>query len=229
MLLPLALAVSMSSGCLPEAESRPQLGGRHLRAVTAQGPLHLWCPAGATPELLVVYVHGYYDTVDDAYREHGLIEQFAQSGANALFVMIEGPSGPQEPVRWTRFAPLQEELTRLVGGKVPSRVVALGHSGGNRTLRDWTREGLVTDLVLLDAFYGSPAPWTAFLEKHPSGRVELVGALTWRKAEGWRASLSRSARTRVVQVAAGTNHMGVVTDGVWIPRIVRARVGLPTM
>jgi hypothetical protein len=230
MLLSLAVAASLSSGCLPEPGSRPQQGGRHLRAVTAQGPLHLWCPTGSKPELLVVYVHGYFDTVDDAYEQHGLIEQVAASGVNALFVMIEGPTGPQERVRWTRFEPLRQELVRLVGTDVlPARVVALGHSGGNRTLREWTKEGLVTDLVLLDAFYGDPTPWTAFLDKHPDGRVELVGALTFRKAESWRTSLSPAARARVVQLTAGTNHMGVVTDAVWIPRILRARVGLPAM
>ncbi|MDX2010709.1 MAG: hypothetical protein SFW67_10980 [Myxococcaceae bacterium] len=228
MFLPLAL-VALSSGCLPEATSSPQLNGRHQRVVTAQGPVHLWCPTGAAPELLVVYVHGYYDTVDDAYRDHGLIEQFSRSGVNALFVLIDGPTGPQEPVRWTTFRPLLTELRRTAGDVVPTRVMAMGHSGGNRTLREWTKEGVVTDLVLLDAFYGNPAPWTAFLEKQPEGRVELVGALTSRKAEGWRAGLPRTSRARVVQVTAGTDHMGVVTDGVWIPRLVRARFGLPSI
>jgi hypothetical protein len=229
MLLPLALVASLSSGCLPEAESSQQLSGRHQRVVTSRGPMHLWCPAGATPELLVVYVHGYYDTVDDAYRSHGLIEQFEKSGVKALFVLLEGPSGPQEPVRWPRFAPLRDELQQVLGWAAPTRVMALGHSGGNRTLREWTKEGLVTDLVLLDAFYGTPAPWTAFLQTSADARVELVGALTFQKAEAWRRALPASSRARVVQVSAGTSHMGVVTDGVWIPRLLRARVGLPAI
>jgi hypothetical protein len=229
MLLPLTLVASLSSGCLPEAESSPQLSGRHQRVVTSNGPMHLWCPAGATPELLVVYVHGYSDTVDDAYRDHGLIEQFEKSGVKALFVLLEGPSGPHEPVRWPQFAPLRDELQQVLGWAAPTRVMALGHSGGNRTLREWTKERLVTDLVLLDAFYGDPAPWTAFLQSSADGRVELVGALTFQKAERWRRALPVSSRARVVQVTAGTNHMGVVTDGVWIPRLLRARVGLPAI
>lgn len=225
MLLALAAVASLSSACLPPAASRPLADGRHARVVTENGPLHLWCPDGVEPELLVVYVHGYYDTVDDAFRDHGLIEQFRASEVRALFVLIDGPTSRHEPVRWTRFAPLRRALERYAERALPERVVALGHSGGNRTLRAWTTERVVTDLVLLDAFYGDPAPWTAFLSTVPGGQVELVGALTFRKAEGWRRALPAALQRRVVQAPADTDHMGVVTDGVWIPRVLRRRAG----
>lgn len=223
MLLSLALAASLSSGCLPSPDARPLEGGLHQRLVTPNGPVHAWCPEGLEPELLVVYVHGYFDTVDDAFRDHGLVQQFRASGVRALFVLIDGPTGPQEPVAWTAFAPLSAELERALGRKVPARVLALGHSGGNRTLREWTKEGRVKDVVLLDAFYGDPSPWTKFLASVPEGRVQLVGALTFKKAELWRRSLPSRAARRVEQLAAGTDHMGVVTDGVWIPKLVRER------
>ncbi len=225
MLLPLALVASLSSGCLTGTGATALEGGRHQRIVTANGPIHAWCPEGARPELLVVYVHGYFDTVDDAFREHGLIEQFRASGVDALFVLIDGPTGPKESVRWPSFAPLKVDLERQLGLAMPSKVVAMGHSGGNRTLREWSKEGAVTDLVLLDAFYGNPTPWTAFLATVPEGRVQLVGALTFAKADAWRRSLPKSQQRRVEQVQAGTHHMGVVTDGVWIPKLVRERAG----
>ncbi|MCA2981749.1 MAG: hypothetical protein INH37_26020, partial [Myxococcaceae bacterium] len=206
-------------GCLTSPQARPLGGGLHQRLVTANGPVHAWCPVGIEPELLVVSVHGSFDSVDDAFRDHGLPPQFEASGARTLFVLIEGPKGPREPDAWTAFAPLSNELTRTLGRPMPTRVLALGHSGGNRTLRAWTKEGLVTDLVLLDAFYGDPSPWTRSL-----ARVQLVGALTYAKADAWRRSLPPASARRVEQLAAGTSHMGVVTDGRWIPRLVRARV-----
>ncbi|MDP3502599.1 MAG: hypothetical protein Q8S33_19835 [Myxococcales bacterium] len=225
MVLSLALVASLSAGCLPGTQASPLHGGSHQRLVTANGPIHAWCPEGAQPELLVVYVHGYFDTVDDAFREHGLIEQFRASGVEALFVLIDGPTGPKEAVRWPRFAPLKDELERQLGLAMPAKVMAMGHSGGNRTLREWTKEQAVTDLVLLDAFYGDPKPWSAFVAAVPEGRVQLVGALTFVKADAWRRTLPTSQRSRVEQVQAGTNHMGVVTDGVWIPKLLRERAG----
>ncbi|MBL8920498.1 MAG: hypothetical protein JNJ54_16660 [Myxococcaceae bacterium] len=223
MLLSLALTASLSFGCLPSPEARPLRGGLHQRFVTPNGPVHAWCPERVEPELLVVYVHGYFDSVDDAFRDHGLVEQFRASGVRALFVLIDGPKGPREQVAWTRYAPLAAELERTLGRKVPERVMAMGHSGGNRTLREWTKERLVTDLVLLDAFYGDPSPWTAFLSSVPAGRVQLVGALTFKKAEAWRRSLPASSARRVEQLTANTDHMGVITDAVWIPRLVKER------
>lgn len=223
MLLSLALVASLSSGCLPGTEATALEGGRHQRLVTANGPMHAWCREGGRPELLVVYVHGYFDTVDDAFRDHGLIEQFRASGVDALFVLIDGPTGPKEPVRWPAFAPLKSELERQLGLAMPATVMAMGHSGGNRTLREWTKEQAVSDLVLLDAFYGDPKPWSAFVAAVPEGRVQLVGALTFAKADAWQRSLPKAQQRRVQQVQAGTNHMGVVTDGVWIPKLLRER------
>jgi hypothetical protein len=225
MLLPFALVASLSSGCLTGTAATPLEGGLHQRVVTANGPVHAWCREGGRPELLVVYVHGYFDTVDDAFRDHGLIEQFRASGVDALFVLIDGPTGPKEGVRWPAFAPLKAELERHLELTLPAKVMAMGHSGGNRTLREWTKEQAVTDLVLLDAFYGDPKPWSVFVATVPEGRVQLVGALTFAKADAWRRSLPKAQQSRVQQVQAGTNHMGVVTDGVWIPKLVRERAG----
>ncbi len=103
MLLPLVLA--SLTGCLTAPTAKALEGGVHQRFVTANGPVHAWCPEAAEPELLVVYVHGYFDTVDDAFRDHGLVQQFKASGVNALFVLIDGPTGPKEDVKWTAFAP----------------------------------------------------------------------------------------------------------------------------
>lgn len=218
----LALLASTLTGCLPAGT--PLGDGLHERVETSNGPVHLWCPASGRPELLVVYVHGYFDSVDDAFRNHGLVEQFQRSGAPAVFVMIEAPKGPKEAVRWTSFEALRSAVATRLEGAVPERSMVLGHSGGNRTLREWARAGEVDDVVLLDAFYGDPAPWSEFLRAVPHSRLQLVGALTFAKAETWRQTLSASEAHRVEQLAAKTSHMGVVTDGRWIPQLVRARL-----
>jgi hypothetical protein len=221
MLLALSIIASLS-GCLPDASS-PHEGGRHSRFVTSRGPVHTWCAREAAPEVLLVYVHGYFDDVDDVFREHGVLAQARVSGVNAMVVMIEAPKGPKEAVRWESFAALHEELEHRTGRPLPARVVVMGHSGGNRTLREWAKAGEVNDVVLLDAFYGQPAPWIAYLAKVPNGKLQLVGALTFGKADGWRSQLTPSLRNRVQQLPAGTDHMGVVTDGEWIPRLLQER------
>lgn len=220
MLLALSLVATVST-CLPDAAALE--GGRHSRFVTTRGPVHTWCAQPSQPELLMVYVHGYFDSVDDAFRDHGVLAQAKASGVNVMVVMIEAPKGPKEPVRWESLLPLREELERRVGRPLPSRVVVMGHSGGNRTLREWAKAGEVNDVVLLDAFYGQPAPWDAYLSRVSEGRLQLVGALTFAKAEAWRATLSAKTRARVQQLTAGTDHMGVVTDGTWIPRLLQER------
>lgn len=220
MLAPILLA--LAQGCLSNPEAAPLERGLHQRVLTARGPVHLWCPTDGEPELLLVYVHGYFDSVDDAFAEHGLVRQVSGSGVRALLVMIEAPTGPREAVRWETFSALESTVRPLVSSW-PRRVVAMGHSGGNRTLRAWTKEGRVTDLVLLDAFYGDPSPWTRFLQDVPSGRLELVGVLTFGKAEAWQRSLAPALKARVQQRRADTNHMGVVTDGVWLPKLLRER------
>lgn len=212
------------AGCLGGADARPLDGGLHQRLLTANGPVHVWCPRDVEPELVVVYVHGYFDSVDEAFEKHGLVSQFQQSGVPALFVLVEAPTGPREQVRWKTYASLEVTLSAALERAVPTRVLALGHSGGNRTLREWTREGRVTDYVLLDAFYGDATPWTRLLETVPGAQVQLVGALTHQKAETWRRSLPATYRAQVEQFVAATNHMGVVTDGRWIPRLLRQRL-----
>jgi pimeloyl-ACP methyl ester carboxylesterase len=222
MVLP-ALAAALA--CLP-ATATPLADGLHERLETTRGPVHLWCATDARPELVVVYVHGYYDDADEAFSEHRLASQFRASGVPALFVAIDGPTGPKEKVRWTSYRALEATLAAHLG-EVPTRVLAIGHSGGNRTLRAWLDEGAVTDLVLLDGFYGDPTPWTTFLQKVPAARLQLVGVHTFAKAAAWRQGLPEALQARTSQEQGHTNHMGVVTDSVWIPMLVRARLAGP--
>src|SRR5262245_50530640 len=97
--------------------------GRHVRLRTPRGPLHLWTPAGHDPATadLVIYVHGYFVTIDEAWREHRLAEQFARTGLNATFVVCGAPSAHGDAVDW----PALDELIANTPGAGGGRVIVI--------------------------------------------------------------------------------------------------------
>src|SRR5688572_5755301 len=115
-------------------------GGEHWRFETWNGPVHVWRPSGYDPQTAgtVVYVHGYYVTVDKAWREHRLAEQFAASGLNALFIAPEAPTGGQQEILWPGLGTLLVEVEKHIALTIPpGPLVAIGHSGAWRTVREW--------------------------------------------------------------------------------------------
>ena len=92
-------------------------GGEHLRVETEHGPLHLWRPAMYDPRTagMVIYIHGYFTSVDQAWTEGHLAAQFRDSGRNALFIAIEAPQSSSEDVSWKSL----EDLLRTIEDRVP--------------------------------------------------------------------------------------------------------------
>lgn len=187
-----ALALALSGGLAAASDglprSEPEAGGEHLRIETPSGPIHLWRPgdfqeAGAG---IVLYVHGYRASIDEAWADHGLARQFALSRENALFLAPAAPVSPRDPVR---FPSLDSVLlaAEQAGVALPSGpLVVVGHSGAVRTILGWLPDRRVRHLILLDALYGPEAPFHAWLRAggSRSGRqLVLVGARTARKAE----------------------------------------------
>ena len=179
--------------------------------------MHLWCRSGSEPKDVVLYVHGYRDDVDSAFVGHRLAAQFAKSGVEALFIAVAAPSGPGEPVAFEDV----DELLSLVGVSTPRHVLVIGHSGGNRTLKAWLSSSRVSEVVLLDGFYGETTSWTRWLSARPGARLRVVGQHTWEKAEAWRTSLPISVRAQVTHERANCKHMEIVTSGDWLPRVIR--------
>jgi hypothetical protein len=162
-------------------------GGEHWRLEAPNGAVHVWRPADYRPESagLVVYVHGYYDGVDDVWRDHGLARQFAESRENALFVVPSAPTRDAEPVHW----PSLDELfaaVREAGIETPAApVVVVGHSGAFRTILRWLDDKRLQHLILLDGLYGPPGPYDAFLRAglRTGVRLVLVAHDTARRSE----------------------------------------------
>ena len=196
--------------------------GTHQRWQTANGPIHTWRPGAAVPTTVVLYVHGYNDDADSAFANHHLAEQFEHSGFDALFVVPEAPTGPQQRVMWSNLEELLNEVARQHGVPLPQTVFVFGHSGGNRTLKAWLASARVNRVVLLDGFYGDPKPFENWLGQNDGAQLIMIGQVTFAKAEVWRAGLALTVRGRVAHRAAGCSHMQIVTAGKWIPELLRA-------
>ena len=83
-------------------QREPLENGVHLRIGTERGVVHAWWPKGYRHRSAgtVVYLHGYYTDVDQAWADHRLVEQFKKSGRNALFLAVEAPSWNGEDPFW---------------------------------------------------------------------------------------------------------------------------------
>jgi hypothetical protein len=216
-------------------------GGRHLRVGTSRGSVHVWLPGGYARRRagVVLYVHGYYTDVDQAFADHALARQFRRSGRNALFVVPDAPAWNGDPVAWPDLDALLAEVTARTGLPIPAGpVVAAGHSGAIRTLLAWLGHPRVDELVLLDALYRGEDELAAWLAGAPAGkrRVLLVGFETAPRTEAWLPSLPRAVRharatapptaadrrAPVVYWRARTTHMRMVTDGRILPLVLHA-------
>lgn len=168
-------------------------GGRHLRLVTDNGPVHVWMPAGfdAASAGTALYLHGYYTDVDAAWRDHDLAEQFRRSGRNALFIVPEAPSGGSQAPFWRSLGDLIRTVRGQVGVHRPwGPVVAIGHSGAYRSLEPWLDEYELTHISLLDALYGQEEEFLSWLDGyrgHRNPRLVIVGGDTF----AWTEPLAR--------------------------------------
>jgi alpha/beta hydrolase family protein len=164
--------------------SEPEAGGTHTRLETRHGPVHLFRPAGFDRKTagVVVYVHGYYTHIDEAWQEHKLAQQFAASRRNALFVAPEAPAAPEEAQSWTSLRRLLATVLRSARVGTPAGpIVVVGHSGAYRTLVLWLNEPSLHQLILVDALYGNEPDFLEWLARERSNHMTLVvkGTAKW--------------------------------------------------
>lgn len=199
MTRPGTIALWATLGLAGVAGAEPEAGGEHLRLQTPTGVVHLWWPADYRPETagVVVYVHGYFSTADTAWSEHRLAEQFARSHENALFVAPEAPAGERDPVVWESLEALLAAVAQ-VRPLPPGPLVAIGHSGGFRTILPWLSDKRLRLLLLLDGLYGPERPFHAWLRGGPRApnrrQLVVVASETARKAERFARRYRGAAR-----------------------------------
>jgi hypothetical protein len=215
--------------------------GKHWRLDTAHGPVHVWIPRGYNEKRAetVVYVHGFYTHVDQAWKEHHLDSQFAASAINAMFVACEAPSTMTEPVSWSSITELLDAVEQGIGQPRPKRrIVAVGHSGAYRTLLGWLDEPVLDTVVLLDAAYGEIEAYRTWVLAAPRHRLIDVGDDTKQWTEQLHAELpttvilddfpkvedeipKSAAKAKILYIRSSLGHFPLVTGGVALPMVLR--------
>lgn len=213
--------------------------GRHWRLETARGVVHVWVPADydAATAATVVFVHGYWIGVDQAWASYRLAQQFALSGINALFIAPEAPAAKWQPIAWPSLTELIRTVAEEVDVAMPaSRLVAVGHSGAYRTLASWLVDPMLDTIVQLDALYVEYGllPWMRASAQH---RLVNIVYETGRFSNYLHRRLPSTRRVdglplgglpdaRILYVRTGVGHWELVTDGVALPLALRA-IGVP--
>jgi hypothetical protein len=196
----LALAAPRAADALELGADSASLG-EHRRLIATEGVVHLWRP----PEYrhkdagIVIYVHGYFSDVDEAWKQHSLAEQFAKSRENALFIVPDAPVSWSDPVAWPSLPALLRTVERELA--LPSGpLVIVTHSGGFRTVLGWLGDRRVGQLILLDALYGPETPFHSWLRT--GGRAQrkllMVASETTRKADHFASRYRGAARLALV-------------------------------
>jgi len=215
--------------------------GKHLRLDGPHGPVHVWIPAGYRAETgaTIVYVHGYWNTVDSAWAAHQLPEQVALSALNAILIAPEAPIQQKVPVNY----PDLTELIRFVEDKaaVPrgaALTVAIGHSGAYRTIYDWLDEPMLDQVILVDALYGDEdviVEWTKSSDRH---RLIMIGEDTVLGTEAVAEKLpglvtldrfppsyelwpAEAKAARQIYIRSQFAHMPLVSEGIALPSVLR--------
>jgi hypothetical protein len=224
-------------------EREAEAGGTHLRLGTDRGVVHAWLPRGYRQgrAATVVYLHGYYTDVDQAWRDHRLAEQFRASGRNALFLAVEAPSWNGEEVFWPTLDELLAAVTALGRLEIPrGPVVVAGHSGAFRGIVPWLVDPRIGEVLLLDGLYQAEREWAGWLDAAPRGqrRLVLVGQETAARSEAWvptrpgavvlkrvpepgRGLKGAERSAPVLYMRAQQDHMALIERGEVLPLLLR--------
>jgi hypothetical protein len=209
--------------------------GRHWRLETERGPIHVWIPAGydAATAATVVFVHGYFVSVDEAWADYRLPHQFALSGLNAMFVAAQAPMAKRDSLVWPSLNALVRTVRDSVDVAMPSkRLIAVGHSGAYRTLANWLPNESLDTVVLLDALYGEYRfmPWA---RDSKTRRLVNIAYETGRYSDVMHRYLPSTVKVeglpnegfpdaRILYAKTDVGHWQLVTDGVALPLALRA-------
>ena len=95
--------------------------GARSAHICAPGKITIPAPAG-----MVIYIHGYFTSVDQTWTDDHLATQFRDSGLNALFIAIEAPQSNDQDVFWKSL----EDLLRTVEDRATMAATARTAGGG---------------------------------------------------------------------------------------------------
>jgi hypothetical protein len=215
--------------------------GTHWRIAAPEGVLHVLRPAGYRQATagLVLYVHGFNNTADRAWRRHGLAAQLSASRRNALHIVVQGARSLQDGVKFTSLARVLKLVTRHTGLALPGgHVVAMGHSGGYWTIVYWLDHPRLDRVILLDGMYGFWLEYRRWITEQPKRKLVFVArgtrGLSRRFIRGLRGAATRSnvprrargftpgqRKARVLHMDSQYSHVGIVTSRRVIPLVLQ--------
>jgi hypothetical protein len=218
-------------------------GGTHWRIKTNAGAVHVWVPPGydrATAGT-VVYVHGYWNDADAAWRDHNLAKQFRASKQNALFIVPDAPQSNEDSVKWPALKDLRKAIGRANIKMPDGPVIVMGHSGAFRTIMQWVDHKLVQQIILLDAMYAGESKFDNFIKTGKRAdlhKLIVVAAGTAQSSESFAKSYKfavarekmpasyagftkRERGAKLLYIRSQFEHNAIVTGGKVIPLLLR--------
>jgi hypothetical protein len=218
-------------------------GGTHWRFVTDNGPIHVWVPDYYDRDTagLVVYVHGYWVDVDEAWTQHRLPQQFAKSRQNAMFVAIEAPRDNDDSVKWTALGDVKKAVARANFRLPDGPAIVVAHSGGFRTIKHWVDNRLLAQVILLDASYGGTAEFKEFIgtgKRAKYHKMVIIASGTAARAKAfakafrfaimrdgfpkkWEDFSRNEVRAKLLYIRAHEGHSEIVSGGHVLPLALR--------
>lgn len=133
----------------------------------------------------VVHCHGWWNNVDSVLHRYMLIEQFVESGKNAILIVPQGPrnapdsfggkledvGGFKQFINDVAELLFQQQKTKT---KQIGNIILSGHSGGYHVISFILMRGGLTDnikeVLLFDALYGQTEKYVYWLE-HYNGKL----------------------------------------------------------
>lgn len=137
---------------------------------------------------IVVHFHGWYNYIDSTLQQFRLIEQFVESGKNAILVVPEGPKNApdsfggklEDKDGFKNF--IDDVVTFLVQQKKVKSprigdIILSGHSGGYHVISYILMRGgipgRIKEVYLLDALYGETEKYSYWLDHYKGKMINI--------------------------------------------------------
>ena len=134
---------------------------------------------------LVIHFHGWSNNVDSTFAQYNLVQQFVESGKNALLVIPEGPKNApdsyggklEDTNGFKKF--VNELIDTLFHRKVITtqkigKIILSGHSGGYRVMAFILMRGgldkYIKEVYLFDALYAEEEKFAYWVD-HYNGKL----------------------------------------------------------
>lgn len=141
------------------------------------------------PDLLI-HFHGWFNHIDSAAENFKLLEQFAATGKNALFIISQGPKDApdsfggkfEDTDGFKNFITevldtLSKKENKKYGTLTPNNIILSGHSGGYRVISFILLKGGLTknikEVWLFDALYGDLEKFAVWLQNKNARFVNI--------------------------------------------------------